>query len=529
MKNSIIKFIFLLSLLMTSLTVSAAPSIPAEVLNNGLIYCASNNDNAFYSGDVTNSNVDIVTTQIYNKLFNINPKTNKIEGELATSYKFLDNNTTLIISLRKNVKFHHTQWFTPSRDFNADDVVFSLTRLFSNKLTLSPKIIAIEKLNEHQVKIRLSEIDSSLLPYLSSHVAIIYSAEYARTLTAKNKLSDLYLYPIGTGAYQMKSFFFNQYVRLQRNPQYWAKKAKIENIVVDFSNNQAGRLLKFLNNECQITSSPELSQLKILEQLYSNDHYLYKRKNMNLTYLVFNFNKPLMQDENIRHAISQAINRQRIVDTLYYGTAQVTNEIIPQGSWAYKPDSNNFNYDYNPQRALKMLRPLNLTINLWVLSEEHLYNQSPIETAEIIKYDLNQAGVKVVIHYLTHSLFKQSLQQNKADYDLLLTGWLSNNLEPNSFMLPILSCNGQPNPSNLSHWCNNEFNQNINQALASNNRTQNIKRYNQAQKIVLEQLPILPLVKVDHILIVNNRVQGLKNSFDTSFHFADLSLKTEAK
>ena len=109
----------------------AAPRIPDELLNNGLIYCAHSTGFSFNPQTVdVGTSMNVVTEQIYNKLFDIkNDKTKQITPVLATSYTLSKDGKTLLINLRKGVKFHQTPWFTPSRDLNADDVVFSLNRV----------------------------------------------------------------------------------------------------------------------------------------------------------------------------------------------------------------------------------------------------------------------------------------------------------------------------------------------------------------------------------------------------------------
>ena len=94
-------------------------------------------------------------------------------------------------------------------------------------------------------------------------------------------------HPVGTGPYQVKDYVYNQYVRLIRNEAYWEKKAKIENIIVDLSADRTGRLIKFFNNECQIASYPEVSQLGLLSEK-DDRYYLQSTDGMNLAYLAFN-------------------------------------------------------------------------------------------------------------------------------------------------------------------------------------------------------------------------------------------------
>ncbi|VEJ09450.1 extracellular solute-binding protein [Actinobacillus delphinicola] len=579
MRNSFLPFLMskrlslrgllLIALGISSLSLQAAPRIPAEVLNNGLVYCASNTGLSFNPQSAEDgTSMNIVTAQIYNRLFAIKKNSDKVMPELATGYSMSADGKTLLIYLRHHVKFQQTPWFTPTRNFNADDVVFSLNRMLGRTLDsahptskilrklgyypglqiniyhqqakkirfpyfqsikLNEKIQSIDAIGKYTVRIRLYTPDYSILSHLASQYAIIFSQEYATQLDADDNLSNLDIFPVGTGPYQLNSFFRNQYVRLVRNKHYWGKKAKIKNVVIDLSNNQSGRMLKFLNNECQIAATPELSQLEILEQSRGRNYYLHEAESMNLAYLAFNFHKDLMQDERIRRAISQAINRKRIVNALYYGNASVANHLIPNTSWAFQPDVHPFDYGYDPVQARKILAPLHLTLNLWVINEEHVYNPSPISMAEIIQYDLNKAGVNVKIRYITRPFLNQHLEDDTADYDLILTGWLSNNLDPDNFMHPILSCSTQNDVTNLSHWCNADFEYKLKQALLSNKTAQRATFYNQAQDIVLNKLPIIPIANVKRILVVKDRVRGLNSMSYGNIQFSALALKTEAK
>lgn len=551
-----------ISLLSVSV-VHSAPRIPAQVLNNGLVYCTGDVGNTLRPQSATELSGDnIVTAQIYNRLFRLQGTSMKILPELATGYRFSDDGKSLTLYLRHGVKFQHTPYFTPSRDFNATDVVFSLNRMLGREVHFSventptrysnlqnqiyhqqvhfahPSYFAQIKLNENvqsiqakgewEVQIRLFTPDNNILSHLASPYAVMMSQEYAQQLAREDNLADLESFPVGTGAYKMKSYFRNQYVRLIRNEHYWGNKAKIAHIVVNLANNQSGRLLKFLNNECQIADALELSQLKILEKNKHKNYYEKEVYGMNLLYLAFNFQRPAMQDETLRRAIAQAINRKRLVERLYYGNAQIADQIIPKNAWTFRPPVQGFHHYYHPDDAKRVLSPRHLTLNLWVVNEESIFNPSPIESAELIQRDLNQAGVQVKIRYITRQFLHQSLEKGKADYDLILTGWISRRLEPEIFMQAVLSCRTQHTLTNLSHWCNTDFDDKLQQALLSP-RTEWYRLYHQAQDIALRELPIIPLANARHILVVNNRVQGLNLQLVDHLQFSTLSLKQEAR
>lgn len=544
-------------------TVVAAPRVPEELTDNGLIYCTHASGFSFnpQTSDAGTS-MNVVTEQIYNKLFEIS-NTAIPTPILAQSYSISPDGKIITIYLRKGIKFHHTDWFKPTRDFNADDVVFSLNRVlgyetylptleqsavdyknpqyrifheqakkvrfpYFESIKLNQKIESVKALNPHTVQITLFKPDASILSHLASQYAIIFSQEYAVQLNADDNLVQLDLLPVGTGPYKVKNYFRNQYVRLEKNEDYWKKDAKIKNIIIDLSTDRTGRLVKFFNGECQIASYPEVSQLGLLKE---NDkrYYVKSAEGMNLAYLAFNFQNAVIQNEQVRRAIAQAINRQRIIKTIYHNTATVANNIIPNISWASSVNTPDFAYDFNPSEAKKVLQDKRLHLNMWVLNEEQVYNPAPLKTAELIKEDLNNVGVNVTIRSVTRTFLIDQLNKKSENYDMILTGWLAGNLDPDSFMRPILSCNAASEMTNLSNWCDEDFDQLMDKALDSPNLWERAHVYNQAQELILSKLPIVPLANMKRVLVVNSRVRHIEMNPFGSLNFSTLSLRKGEK
>lgn len=542
----------------------AAPRVPEELTDNGLIYCTNATGFSFnpQTADAGTS-MNVVTEQIYNKLFDISNTSAIPTPVLAQSYSVSPDGTVITIHLRKGIKFHRTDWFKPTRDFNADDVVFSLNRVlgyetylptleqssvdyknpqyrifheqakkvrfpYFESIKLNQKIESVKALNSHTVQITLFKPDASILSHLASQYAIIFSQEYAVQLNADDNLVQLDILPVGTGPYKVKNYFRNQYVRLEKNEDYWKKDAKIKDIIIDLSTDRTGRLVKFFNGECQIASYPEVSQLGLLKE---NDerYYVKTSDGMNLAYLAFNFQKVAIQDEQLRRAIAQAINRHRIIKTIYHNTATVANNIIPNISWASSVNTPDFAYDFNPVEAKKVLQNKQLNLNMWVINEEQVYNPAPLKTAELIKEDLNNVGVNVTIRSVTRTFLIDQLNKKSEDYDMILTGWLAGNLDPDSFMRPILSCSSSNEITNLSNWCSEKFDQFMDEALDSANLRVRANAYNQAQELILSELPIIPIANVKRVLVASSRVQHIEMSPFGSLNFSTLSLRKGQK
>lgn len=524
-------------------TAYAAPSIPQELLADSLVYCTSVSGFSFnpQKADV-GTNMNVVTEQIYDKLIEFDPDSNTLKPALAERFEVSEDGLTITFYLRRNVHFHHTKWFTPTRPFNAEDVLFSLNRVMGNatadlpelnreergenyrkqsalarqlverthfpffeSIDLKSKVAAISAPASHIVKITLSRPDSSFLAHLASQFAVILSKEYALQLNADENIVQLDLQPVGTGVYQLESYVQNDYVRLKPNPRYWGEKANIHNMIVDFSTTGTGRMAKFLNGECDVSAFPEPSQLQVLK---SDKGYMVERAGANLAYLAFNFNRPIAHNITLRKKIAQSIDRQRLARTMFYGLADVPQTVLPM---VLLQEENSEAYPYLP-RLDKSETQHNEPLTLWVIEEQRVYNLHPLKTAELLRADLARSGIDVKVRPVSRAFLTQQLEDGTADYDLILSGWLANNFDPDSFLSPILTCQAQNSVTNLANWCSDEFDHLIRSARLSEDHYMRELFYKQAQRLLEEQLPLIPLANVKRVLVANNDVENVNIS-----------------
>lgn len=177
---------------------------------------------------------------------------------------------------------------------------------------------------------------------------------------------------------------------------------------------------------------------------------------MNVAYLAFNTAKPPLNNPAVRHALALAINNQRLMQSIYYGTAETAASILPRASWAY--DNEAKITEYNPAKSREQLKALgleNLTLKLWVPTRSQAWNPSPLKTAELIQADMAQVGVKVVI-VPVEGRFQEARLMDMS-HDLTLSGWATDSNDPDSFFRPLLSCAAIHSQTNLAHWCDPKF------------------------------------------------------------------------
>ncbi|NMP28766.1 peptide ABC transporter substrate-binding protein SapA [Rahnella sp. SAP-1] len=499
------------------------PVAVSDIRQTGFVYCVNGMVNNFNPQKASSGLViDTLAAQIYDRLLDVDPYTYRLIPELAQNWEVLDNGATYVFHLRKDVPFQTSSWFTPTRMMNADDVVFSFERVidehnhyhsvngsdypYFDSLQFSKTVKSIKKIDDSTVEFTLNNPDASFLWHLATHYAPVLSAEYAASLQKTGSEEQIDRQPIGTGPFQLDNYRAGQYVRLARNGQYWKGVPRMQQVVIDLGVGGTGRLSKLLTGECDVLAYPAASQLSILRD--DPRLRLTLRPGMNVAYLAFNTSKAPLDDPRVRRAIALAINNQRLMQSIYYGTAETAASVLPRASWAY--DSNARVTEYNPDKARELLASLgkgDLVLHLWVPSISQSYNPSPLKTAELIQADLAQVGIKVIIVPVEGRFQEARLME--MNHDLTLSGWSTDSNDPDSFFRPVLSCAAIRSQTNYAHWCDPEFDALLHQALLSQQLSQRIDVYQQAQRILEQQLPVLPLASSLRLQAYRYDIKGL--------------------
>ncbi|QHI88135.1 ABC transporter substrate-binding protein SapA [Klebsiella sp. MPUS7] len=521
----------------------AAPALPAhaDIRDSGFVYCVSGQVNTFNPQKVSSGLiVDTLAAQLYDRLLDVDPYTYRLVPELAESWEVLDNGATYRFHLRNNVPFQTTAWFKPTRNFNADDVIFTFGRIFNrdhpwhnvngssfpyfDSLQFADSVESVRKLDSHSVEFRLKRPDASFLWHLATHYASVMSAEYAAKLAQSDRQEMIDRQPVGTGPFQLAEYRSGQYIRLQRHPAYWRGKPLMPQVVVDLGSGGTGRLSKLLTGECDVLAWPAASQLSILRD--DPRLRLTLRPGMNIAWLAFNTAKAPLDNPEVRHALALAINNQRLMQSIYYGTAETAASMLPRASWAY--DNEARITEYNPTEARARLKALGLeklTLKLWVPTSSQAWNPSPLKTAELIQADMAQIGVKVIIMPVEGRFQEARLMD--MNHDLTLSGWATDSNDPDSFFRPLLSCAAIASQTNYAHWCHREFDEVLQKALTSQQLASRIEAYKEAQRILADELPVLPLASSLRLQAYRYDMKGLVLSPFGNASFAGVSREKE--
>jgi len=513
--------IITLSLLSLLLLTACIEEGKLSLSERSVIYCAEGSPETFNPQLITSSTtIDATSNQLYDRLITYQSDVNTLSPALAKSWHVTPDGKKITFYLRKNVVFHHTDFFTPSRFLNADDVIFSFNRAldaehpyhivsggnypFFQNMGLSDLIENIEKINDYTIRFHLSHADNSFLHKLATDFAIILSAEYAEQLTKQKAKSDIDTHPVGTGPFKLKEYRVGSLIRFYRHEQYWREPVKIEQLVFDITPSNTGRLTKLLAKECDIAAYPIAHE----EITQHNDLLLEAVTSLNVGYLGFNVNKAPFDNKLVRQAISYAINKETLLEAVYQGKAEIANSLIPETSWAF--DQTLPKQEFNPALAKTLLTLAGyaegFTMDLWALPIQRPYNPNAITMAKIIQSNLKRIDIKVNIISYQWSTFLQRLKQGK--HQSFLLGWSAQHADPNNFFSPILSCSAIQAGTNSTFWCNQKYDAIIKKALQTTNINQRKKYYAQATAILTQEVPLIPIAHTKRFQARGNNIMG---------------------
>ncbi|MFC4699865.1 ABC transporter substrate-binding protein [Glaciecola siphonariae] len=492
---------------------------------NAITFCSESNPGSFNPQlDTSSTTADASAHQIYDRLLEFNPSNGIIEPGLASSWLVSSDGLTYTFQLRRGVEFHNTDYFTPTRTFNADDVIFSIDRWrnaahpyhdvgggnypYFDSLRLDQRIKSVERINGYRVEITLFRPDSSFLANLATDFAVILSEEYAIELMAKGRPTDLDRLPIGTGPYKFREFRQNQYIRFERHENYFSPSDGPDQLVFDITAKSSLRMAKLITGECDAVAFPSQSDLSVIED--RPDLTLLEKPGLNIGFWAFNTSKAPFNNPKVRQALALAVDKTSLLDAVYLGQATRAKSLVPSASWAYQSNASEFGY--NPVRARELLDeagvPYNFSMDIWAMPVQRAYNPNALKMAQLMKSYLSDVGITVNIVSYDWNIFRENLRLGM--HDSVLIGWNADNGDPDNFYRPLLTCDAIPSGTNRAMWCNRTYDALVEQALLTDDFDKRTAIYHQANALIFEQMPLMPIAHAFQYQAVRSNVQNMQ-------------------
>ncbi|MBY5993790.1 ABC transporter substrate-binding protein [Ferrimonas balearica] len=494
----------------------------AAVDPQGLVYCSEGDPDSFNPQLTTSgTSVDASAKQLYNRLLRFDAQSGELVPDLATDWQVSRDGLEVRFSLRESVAFHQTDRFTPSRHFNADDVIFSFERMldadhpyhgigggrypYFQGTGLNKQIKAVHRYGDHDVVFELHYASASFLSELATDFAVILSAEYGQRMLEASTPGLLDSQPVGTGPFKLSRYQRNHYIRYLRHDAYWQGPVALEQLVFDITPHSTARLIKLIGGDCDVAALPQVTELSVIQQY--DDLAVDTRPGMNVAFWAFNSQKPPLSDPRVRKGLAMAVDQRRILAAVYHNTAVASRGLLPPISWAY--DSQLELPPHDPDQARRLLEEAGvdaLSMDIWAMPVGRIYNPNAIKMAELIQQDLAVIGVQSRIVSYDWNVFVNRL--GYAEYDSVLIGWSADNYDPDNFFTPLLSCEALLFGSNRARWCDAEFDALMQAARQESDQATRRQLYRQLELTLRQQMPLLPLAHASRTLGRQRHWQG---------------------
>jgi peptide/nickel transport system substrate-binding protein len=341
----------------------------------------------------------ILQRSIWDGLLYLNPQTGEYEGNLATSWEWVDD-TTLELKLRESVKFHNGE------EFDADDVVYTVNFVANpeNGVVVQRNVNWMKeavKVDKYTVRIITKEPFPAAFEYLAGPVSIYPNEYYAEVGPA-----GMALKPVGTGPYQVESvepgkhFVLKKYEGYHDSPKGKATIGTVDIRTIPDVNTQLAEL--FSGGVDFIWGVPADQAEKIAAMGRFN---VANESTMRIGYLELDAagrsgaENPITK-RAVRQAIGHAIDRKAIVDSLLKGASKVVNSACFPTQFGCEQDVTV--HEYDPEKARQLLAeagyPDGLEIDLYA------YRDRPY--AEAMLAYLAEVGIKANLKYLQYSALR---------------------------------------------------------------------------------------------------------------------------
>jgi dipeptide transport system substrate-binding protein len=505
---------------------------------NSLVFCSEGSPAGFDTAQYTSATDNDAAEPLYNRLVEFERGGTAVQPALATHWEVSEDGLRYTFHLRPGVKFHANQAFTPSREFNADDVLFTFNRMLDKQhpfrqayptefpyfvsMGLDKNIARIEKTGPLSVVFTLEHVDAAFIQNLAMAFASILSAEYADHLLANGKPSDINQRPIGTGPFVFQRYQKDSQIRYKGNTQYWApERVKLDNLVFSINIDPSVRIQKLRRNECQVTLHPRPADLAALRQ--DKTLQVLQQPGFNLGYIAYNTQHPPFDRLDVRQAMDMAVNKPAIIQAVYQDSGQAAVNAMPPTQWSY--DDTLKDAPYNPEKAKQLLQQAGVKpgteVTLWAMPVQRPYNPNAKLMAEMLQADWSKLGLKVrIVSYEWGEYLKR---MKSGEHDIALIGWTGDNGDPDNWLGTLYSCDAIGS-NNYSLWCDREYDSLIKQAKRVTDREQRTALYQQAQQRLKQQVPITPVAHSTVNQPLSVKVEGFKVSPFGRNVFSDVSI-----
>lgn len=440
---------------------------------------------------------DATSSRINELVFDSLVKTDRngrFVGRLAESIE-RPSDTEIIFHLKHGVRF------SDGRELTARDVLYTYNSILAPE-SMSPKRAGLEQLKSIEAPDDYTVVMTTAHPYAPALELATEGIVPAGTpLPVRQDRAG----PIGSGPFQMVAYTRDEAIRLERNPYYPHPPAAAQSILLKIVPDPTVQALELAEGVCDFSGNyieddvlPWLAAHQSLE--------ISKTPGTTYRYLSFNFRDPRLRDLRVRRAISYAIDRNTIVNSMLRGTGRIATGMLSPENWAY--DGNVTSYSYDPKKAEQLLDQAGYPAGrdgMRGLRFEYKTTPEGARMGEVFQAMLQRVGIELTIRSLDFAAYYAEIQA--GGFDLTSLQWVGIN-DPNSYYMIFDSKKTPPHGMNRSYYSNPAMDRLVEAGMTTIDLAARKEIYAQVQQLAADDLPYVSLWWVDNVAVMNRRLVG---------------------
>jgi oligopeptide transport system substrate-binding protein len=440
----------------------------------------------------------------------------------AESWRVSPDGRTYVFSLRE------AQW-SNGDPVRASDFVFTFQRLLDpatgaeyanlyypirnaeavNKGKVPPTALGVRAIDEKTLEITLERPT----PYFLSVLAHQTSAP----VNPKNveKFGRAFARPgnlVSNGAFRLESFTPNDETVLVKNPYFHgARDVAIDKEIIASIDDRAAAFLRFRTHEIDSYDDAPGDQLAFVRKTLGGEFHV--APTLGVLYFAFNTSKAPFDDARVRNALSMVVDREFLAKSIWGGAMAPAYAFVPPGTDNYGGGVVAEFRDLSPiereERARELLRHAGYGEGK-TLKVEIRYNTSENNKATAVAIAEMWKPLGVESTFInTDAKTHFALLQNGGDFDVARAGWIGDYSDPQNFLFLFESDNTR---LNYSHWKNAEYDALMARAADETDLARRAEILAKAERLLLAEAPIIPLLFYESKDMVSRRVKGWRDN-----------------
>jgi oligopeptide transport system substrate-binding protein len=451
------------------------------------------------------------------------PRGNVAPG-VAESWSVSPDGLTYTFHLRRSAKWSNGEAVT------ADDFVYSLRRIEDPKLNsqyaevLYPiknaeevntgkvelAALGVKALDPPTVEITLKAPTPYFLQLLAHQTALPVNAraiaEFGAEWVRPGKM-------VSNGAYLLADAKPGAPIRLVKNPHYWdAAQVTIDTVVFDPSEDRGNVLRRYRAGELDVAGDVPIDQLDWLRKNMPKD--LHIAPYAGVYYFSFNMTKPPFNDLRVREALTMAVNREVMVEKITLAGELPAYGFVPNGTANYT--SQKFSWAGMSQaareaEAVRLMREAGYGPGK-PLRFQLAYNTSENHKKIAVALAAMWKKLAVEVELVNREVKVHFASLREGDFQLGRAGWIADYNDAQNYLFLGQTSTKQ---QNFSRFSNPDYDRLMDQASVTNDVAARAKLLEQAETILLKEVPVLPLYFYVSKNLVSPKVMGwMDNPFD---------------